>query len=77
MKHHFRAQHSHELGCDRAWKDQDQVLGAVGRQLWVLCSSDPLSRGRVLGLAGRTSRRSFSRLPPGANQVSHCLVWDI
>lgn len=50
MEHHFRAQHGHDLGSDRAWEDQEQVLGAVGRRLWVLCSSDPpLQR---LGLAG-------------------------
>lgn len=41
MKHHFRAQHGHDLGRDQAWKDQEQVLGAVARQLWVPCFSDP------------------------------------
>lgn len=77
MKHHFRAWHSHDQGCDGAWKDQDRSWVLWGGSCGCPAAQTPLSRGRVLGLAGRASCRSFARLPPGANQVSHCLVWDI
>lgn len=73
----------------QAWKDQERIQipgrrrvrgeGALG------CPAPPAlasSGGRVppssvLGLAGRVGCHPFARLPHSANQVSHCLVWDI
>lgn len=63
MKHHFRAQHGHDLGCERAWKDQEQVLGAVGRQLWVLCFSDPPFQRQGAWLAEQAAAPSPTSRP--------------